>query len=101
MNPFPNPETVNSIINKEVNDYIQNTLQKDGKFMFYDAMDFLERSINAKDLERSMIIAWYITRSLLKSSMTANDRDFLIVGMKEQIDALEEQRDPETFSEHR
>ncbi len=101
MNPFPDPETVHPDINQEINKYIQNQLESHGKFMFYDAMDFLERSIESKNLKRSKIIAWYITRSLINSSMSAHDRDFLILGMKEQVNSLEEGRDPETYTEHR
>lgn len=94
MNPFPNPISIDSSINKEVDEYIQNQLKTHGKIMFYDAMELLEKAIETKDLNRSKIIAWYITRSLLKSTMEPSERDYLIVGMKEQIDALEENRSP-------
>jgi len=99
MNPFPKPEEVDKEINEEIKAYIQNQLSTNGKIMFYDVMEHLEKAVEARNIKKSKVIAWYVTESLLKSRMPDNEQDFLIIGMKDQIDALEENREAEKYSE--
>lgn len=98
MNPFPDPETVDIKINQEVRSYMDYQLEATGKVMFYTTMQFFEKAIDAKDIDRSTIIAYYITKSLLTSTMAAHDREFLITGFLEQINALRENREPEKYT---
>lgn len=87
-NPFPDPETIDSSINKEVKDYIDNQLESTGKLMFFDVMSKLEDSVTKKNIKLATIIAYYLTNSILKSHLSEFDKWDIIRGVKESIDSI-------------
>ena len=96
-NPFPDPETIDIKINHEIRNYMDNQLKSTGKIMFYDCMEAFEKSVHDKDIHRATIIAYYITKSLLKSTMPVDGRDFIVSGFIEEINALEENREASLY----
>ena len=96
-NPFPNPQSVDIKIKQEISTWIDDQLEATGKIMFYECMEAFEKAIETKDIHRAKIIAFYITDRLLKSSMPADERDFIIAGFIDQIKAIEENREPITI----
>ena len=92
-NPFPEPQTVDIKINQEISSWMDSQLKSTGKILFYDCMDAFEQTLETKDINRAKIIAYYITKSLLKSTMPVDKRDEIIIMFTEGINSLKENRE--------
>lgn len=89
MNPFQNPTEVDVDIAREIDDLMDEHLQKTGRIMFFDAMKMTEDAIDAKDVKRSKILSYHITRLLLRTGMPEHERNEIIIGLKNEIEKIE------------
>ena len=85
MNPFQKPEEVDTQVALQVQQMMDNQLETQGKIMFYDAMEQMEKAIEQKKVKLAKVLAYHITRLLLKSSMAEQERNFIIIGFQDEI----------------
>lgn len=90
QNPFQLPITIDVTKDQEVRDLIADIFRTKGSLKFHDMLQYLEKAVENKDIERAKIAAFYCTNVVL-SQPTLNDieRSELIRGMCDEIIELE------------
>ena len=90
MNRFPDPETVNSEKNKEVKELIRQMFQRDGKLEFHDMLQYLEKTVEERDLEKAKICAHYCFNVISsEKSLSDTQKVQLVTGIEDEIVKLE------------
>jgi hypothetical protein len=89
-NSFQDPETVNSEKNREVMDLIRGMFEKNGKLEFHDMLQYLEKTVQERDLEKAKICAYYCFNVIsTEKSLLDTQKLQLINGIKDEIEKLE------------
>lgn len=87
-NPFPHPSKVSDEIDKEIKCLMEEKIDK-RSLTFYDMLEFFDKMINDKDIERSKISGYYCTNVLMNNSdIGDDDKREIIYGMVMRVQEL-------------
>lgn len=88
-NPFPKPETISELKNDEIKNLIKEIFEKHGSLNFHDMIKFFEKAIEDRDLEKSMISAFYCCNVVLgQHSIKDLEKNEIIRGIVSEVNNL-------------
>ncbi len=88
QNPFPNPITINLKRNEEIRNLMASSIQNK-QLTFFDMVSYLEKMVENKDKEGSMICGYYLCNTVInQKSMSMAEKNELIYGFTYEVNNI-------------